>query len=146
MLFTYWKAKYCRHTHLLGFPDTSIAEESACNAGDPSLIPGSGRSTRERIGYPPLWLSWERVRLECGRSGFNPWPGKIPWRRERLPTPVFWPGESHGLYTAQKSWTQLCNSHFHFYAHLCNIYVVYILNVTHTQKLNTACIQYVVFT
>ena len=27
------------------------------------------------------------------RPGFNPWLGKIPWRRERLPTPVFWPGE-----------------------------------------------------
>ena len=26
------------------------------------------------------------------------WVGKIPWRREWLPTPVFWPGESHGLY------------------------------------------------
>ena len=26
------------------------------------------------------------------------WVGKIPWRRERLPTPVFWPGEFHGLY------------------------------------------------
>ena len=25
--------------------------------------------------------------------------GKIPWRRERLPTPVFWPLESHGLYS-----------------------------------------------
>ena len=25
------------------------------------------------------------------------WVGKTPWRRERLPTPVFWPGESHGL-------------------------------------------------
>ena len=25
---------------------------------------------------------------------------KIPWRRERLPTPVFWPGEFHGLYSA----------------------------------------------
>ena len=25
--------------------------------------------------------------------------GKIPWRKERLPTPVFWPGESHGLYS-----------------------------------------------
>ena len=25
--------------------------------------------------------------------------GKIPWRRERLPTPVFWPGEFHGLYS-----------------------------------------------
>ena len=25
--------------------------------------------------------------------------GRIPWRRERLPTPVFWPGEFHGLYS-----------------------------------------------
>ena len=24
---------------------------------------------------------------------------KIPWRRERLSTPVFWPGEFHGLYS-----------------------------------------------
>ena len=31
--------------------------------------------------------------------GFDPWVGKIPWRRERLPTPVFWPGEFHGLYS-----------------------------------------------
>ena len=31
--------------------------------------------------------------------GFNPWVGRIPWRRERLPTPVFWPGEFHGLYS-----------------------------------------------
>ena len=30
--------------------------------------------------------------------GFDPWVGKIPWRRARLPTPVFWPGEFHGLY------------------------------------------------
>ena len=33
---------------------------------------------------------------ECGRCGFDPWLGKIPWGRERLPTPVFWPGEIHG--------------------------------------------------
>ena len=33
----------------------------------------------------------------CMRSGFDPWVGEIPWRRERLPTPVFWPGEFHGL-------------------------------------------------
>ena len=25
-----------------------------------------------------------RIRLQCGRPGFNPWVGKIPWRRERL--------------------------------------------------------------
>ena len=30
------------------------------------------------------------------RSGFNPWVGKMPWRREWQPTPVFLPGESHG--------------------------------------------------
>ena len=30
--------------------------------------------------------------------GFDPWVGKIPWRRERLPTPGFWPGEFHELY------------------------------------------------
>ena len=27
------------------------------------------------------------------------WIGKIPWRREWLPTPGFWPGEFHGLYS-----------------------------------------------
>ena len=28
--------------------------------------------------------------------GFDPWVGKISWKREWLPTPVFLPGESHG--------------------------------------------------
>ena len=32
--------------------------------------------------------------LECGRPGFNSCVGKIPWRRKRLPTPVFWPRDS----------------------------------------------------
>ena len=35
-------------------------------------------------------------------TGFDPWVGEIPWRRERLPTPVFWPGESHGLYSQKE--------------------------------------------
>ena len=30
---------------------------------------------------------------------FDSWVGKIPWRKEQLPTPVFWPGEFHGLYS-----------------------------------------------
>ena len=42
---------------VLGFPDSSVGKESACNAGDPSLIPGLGRSTGEEIGYP-LQCSW----------------------------------------------------------------------------------------
>ena len=29
-------------------------------------------------------------------AGFDPWVGKIPWRREWLPTPVFLPREFHG--------------------------------------------------
>ena len=37
-----------------GFPDSSVGKESAYNAGDPGLIPGSGRSPREGIGYPFL--------------------------------------------------------------------------------------------
>ena len=37
--------------------------------------------------------------LQCGGPGFYIYVGKIPWRRERLPTSVFWPGEFHGLYT-----------------------------------------------
>ena len=32
----------------------------------------------------------------CKRLGFDPWVGKIPWRRAWQPTPVFLPGESHG--------------------------------------------------
>ena len=41
----------------MGFPDSSVGKESACNAGDTSLIPGSGRSIGEGIGYP-LQYSW----------------------------------------------------------------------------------------
>ena len=41
----------------MGFPDSSVGEESACNSGDPSSIPGSGRSSGEEMGYP-LQYSW----------------------------------------------------------------------------------------
>ena len=52
-----------------GFLYSSVGKESACNAGDPSLIPQSGRSPGD-----PLQYSWAE---------------KIPWRRDMLPTPVF---------------------------------------------------------
>ena len=41
----------------MGFPGSSAGKESACNAGDPSLIPGSGKSSGDRIDYP-LQYSW----------------------------------------------------------------------------------------
>ena len=36
----------------MGFPDGSCSKEPACNAGDPGLIPGSGRYSGEGNGYP----------------------------------------------------------------------------------------------
>ena len=41
----------------MGFPDSSVGKESACHAGDPGSIPGSGRSPGGGIGYP-LQYSW----------------------------------------------------------------------------------------
>ena len=47
------QVKYCYlYLDKQGFPDTSVGKESACNTGDPGLIPGSGRSAGEGIGYP----------------------------------------------------------------------------------------------
>ena len=36
------------------------------------------------------------IYLQCRRPGFDPWVGKIPWRRKWQPTPVLWPGKFHG--------------------------------------------------
>ena len=62
-----------------------------------------GRFTGEGIDYS-LQYSWaslvaQLVKNPPRRPGFNLWVGKIPWKRERPPTPVFWPGEFHGLYS-----------------------------------------------
>ena len=43
----------------------------------------------------PWGLRWQRICLQCRRPGFYPWVGKIPWRREWLPIPVFLPGKFH---------------------------------------------------
>ena len=61
--------------------------------GDWSILPWN---TRKAIILYNWWLRWKRIHLQCRRPGFDPWGGKIPWRREWLPTPVFWPGKFHG--------------------------------------------------
>ena len=45
------------HTHIWGFPHSVVGKETTCNAGEPSLISGLGRSTGEGISYP-LQYSW----------------------------------------------------------------------------------------
>ena len=52
---------------VMGFPDSSVGKESACNAGDPGSIPGSGRSPGERIGYP-LQYSWASLATQLVRN------------------------------------------------------------------------------
>ena len=61
---------------LPGFSGSSVGKESACNEGDPSLIPGSGRSTREWIGYP-LQYSWASLVTQLVEN-LAADPGSIP--------------------------------------------------------------------
>ena len=111
-------------SHLLGFPGNPADKESTCNAGDPGLIPGSGRPAGEEIGYPfqDSWASlvaqMVRIHLQCGRPRFGPcWENplekgtasqssilawQIPWTEE----PVRWQS------IVSKSQTQLSDFHF----------------------------------
>ena len=65
----------------MGFPGGSDGEESTCNAGDPSSIPGWGRSSGEKNGNPLQYSSLENS-MDRGD----------------------WQGTVHGL---TKHWTQL---------------------------------------
>ena len=51
--------------------------------------------------FPPFPGGSASKEYTCnvGDLGSIPGLGRSPWRRERLPTPVFWPGEFHGLYS-----------------------------------------------
>ena len=66
-----------------------------------------GQATHSIILGLPWWLRRFRIHLQCGRPGLDPWVGKIPWRRERLPTPVFRPGEFHGLHSQSTGWQRV---------------------------------------
>ena len=64
---------YCTSNYYLGFPDSSVGEESAWNAGDPGLIPGLGRSSGEGKGYPLQYSGLENY-MDCIVHGVaNSW-------------------------------------------------------------------------
>ena len=77
---------------------------------EPRIL-GLGNSSVCAAGY--LYIRGQLVTLQgfpggsdakesvcnTGDVGSIPGLGKIPWRRKQLPTPVFWPGEFHGLYS-----------------------------------------------
>ena len=105
----------------MGFPDSSVGKESPCNAGDPVLIPGLGRSSGEGIGYP-LQYSWASLVAQLVKN--------LPEMQEtwvRSPGLGRSPGEGKGyplqysglensmdctVHGVTKSQTQLNNFHF----------------------------------
>ena len=54
----------------LAFPDSSTGKESTCNAGDPSSIPGLGRSAGEVLGYPLQYSGLENS-MDCIDHGLT---------------------------------------------------------------------------
>ena len=65
----------------MGFPDSSVGKESACNTGDTGSIPGLGRSAGEGIGYP-LWYSWASLVAQLVKN--------LPAMRETWVQPLGW--------------------------------------------------------
>ena len=89
---------------IVSFPDNSVGKESTCNAGDPSSIPGLGRSTGEGIGYP-LQYSWDSLVAQLLKNLPVIWetwvqsPGwEDPLEKGKATYFIFWPGKFHGLY------------------------------------------------
>ena len=95
-----------------GFPCGSTSKEFSCNAGDVSSIPVLGKvkvkslsriqlfATPWTVAYQaPPSVGFSRPEYCSGLPFPSPCVGKIPWKRERPRTPVFWPGEFHGLYS-----------------------------------------------
>ena len=83
-----------------------LVKESACNAGDPSLIPGSGRFPWRRDRLPiPVFLGFpcdsasKESACNAGDLGSIPGLGRCPVERNSYPLHLFWPGEFNGLYS-----------------------------------------------
>ena len=83
-----WKMWKYFGSSVIGFPGSSAGKESTCNAGDPGSIPELGRSAGEGIGCP-LQCSWASLMAQLVKNlpavwetRFDPWFGKISWRRE----------------------------------------------------------------
>ena len=64
--------------------------------GSPAEAHPSSDTARDGGKRASQWVISKESACQCRRRGFNPWVGKIPWRRAWQPTPVFLPGKSRG--------------------------------------------------
>ena len=74
------------------------ARRSEWRGGDMMMRVEIRVSHRSRKGLP-RWLSGKESGCQCSRHKrcrYDPWVGKIPWKRKWQHTPVFLPGEFHG--------------------------------------------------
>ena len=81
------------------YPDSSVGKESACNAGDPGSIPGSGRSTGEGTVYP-LQYSWGSLVAQLVKNPpavWETWVQSLGWEdsleKGKATHSSIWPGE-----------------------------------------------------
>ena len=79
---TFWtKAFADRYLSSQGFPDSSVGKGSACNAGDPSLVPRLGRSPGEGIGYPQCsWASLMAQLVKNPPAMWETWVWSLSWK------------------------------------------------------------------
>ena len=108
----------------LGSAVLSLPHLQSCLLGPPHNL-NISYLARSWIHRSSVWgftesLVGKEYACSVGRFGFDPWVGKIPWRWEKLPTPVLWPGEFHGLYSQWLTKSQTWLSNFHFQVQFSN--------------------------
>ena len=83
----------------------------------------------------PRWLSRKESTCQCKRHRFDPWVGKIPWRRKWWPTLAFLPGKSHrerslvgySPWGCKESDTDLATEHAHTKLSICLAFQTFLL-------------------
>ena len=112
-----------------GFSDSSVGKESVCNAGDPGLIPGLGRSPGEGTGYL-LQYSWASLVAQLVKNlpaMWETWVWSLGWEdaleKEKWDYhPLQYSGLENSRVTKSQTW--LSNFHFSLY-HLTSSTAVY---------------------
>ena len=123
----------CVAIHFMGFPDSSVGKESACNAGDSGSIPGSGRSAGEGIGYP-LQYSWASLVAQLVKNPpamWETWVWSLGWEE-----PLEMGKATHSSIMAWRiPWTEQLS----FLIHFMNIYNIFIYILVDESLISSWC-------